>query len=550
MKRIFTLLIITCALYAQAQTFDWITTLSATETSKAQTNIQYVAYYPDSSALVFGNYGSLYATDFGVLGGEQYPGADYGTESGYNKNLLLAKLDKNGEVLWAVHSEDGDVNDSQSAVALTADGGAVLALKFRHSSRNKQEGVTAPLYKIVDAAGESFSRELEYPGAWVYQPVLVRVDKDGNVTAVKDLWVSSEQAAKGDGLTTDAFNFSATVEDKSGNIYIAGSQSLDMRLDDVTISARPQPEWNGTTTDARYNGFVLKLDADLGYVAHVTSEGTIRNDKPSCVEYRRGKLYLSGLAKAEEGTANLSLGGKTAEVKELCVVNACLNTDLTVGWLTATPIVRYNDKQGNLLYQSLLSHDGNTLYLTGGLQGAIELNGQTIHSGGEENSTLNDGYVFAYNTADGSLDNAVVFGSKTLNLIHGAVDLGDSLYVYNYQFGNIRQLAYDKQLKLGSIRSLATGGGSSTVVYTAARNGQILLALRSLGGKDFNVFDETVNIPTLWFNTLVAFHVDYNPPSAVTDITLTGNCSKQLRDGQLIIIRDGHSYNALGAQVK
>ena len=118
MKQFFTLILCLCALCAHAQTFDWITTLSATETSKAQTNIQYVAYYSDSSALVFGNYGSLYATDFGVLGDEQYPGADYGTASGYNKNFILAKLDKSGSVLWAVHSEDGDVNDSQSAVKI------------------------------------------------------------------------------------------------------------------------------------------------------------------------------------------------------------------------------------------------------------------------------------------------------------------------------------------------------------------------------------------------------------------------------------------------
>lgn len=550
MKRIFTFLIITGALCAQAQTFDWLTTLSATETSKAQTNIQYVAYYADSSLLVFGNYGSLYATDFGVLGEEQYPGADYGTASGYNKNFLLAKLGKNGDVLWAVHSEDGDVNDSQSAVTPTADGGAVMALKFRHSERNRQNGVTSLLYKIVDAAGETFSRELEYPGVWTNQPVLVRVDKDGNVTAVKDMWVSFEPAAQSEDLTSDAFTFSAAVEDKNGNIYIAGSQSLDMRIDDVTITARPQPEWDGTTTNGRYNGFVIKLDANLAYLDHITSEGSLVYDKPSCVEYRRGKLYFSGLAKAEEESATLSLGDKSVEVKELSVVNACLNTDLTVNWLSVTPIVRYNNKQALMHKQWLLSHDGNTLYLTGGLQGAVELGEQTIHSGGEENSNMNDGYVLAYNTADGSLDNAAVFGSTTLNLNQGAVDLGDSLYVYNYQFGDIRQVAYDKQLKLGSIRSLATGGGMSTVVYTAARNGQIMLALRSKGGTDFTVLDETVNIPGLWFNTLVAFHVDYNPPSAVADITLPATCTKQLRDGQLIILRDNHIYNALGTQLK
>ncbi len=549
MKHFFTCLFAACALLVQAQDFDWLTTLSSTETSKAQTNIQYTAYYADSSVLVFGNYGSLYATDAGVLGDQQYAGADYGTGSGYNKNFLLAKLDKQGKVLWAVHSEDGDVNDSQSAVTTTADGGAVLALKFRHSDRNKQNGVTAPLYKIIDATGQSFSRDLQYPGVWVNQPVLVRVDNAGKVTAIKDLWCSSEPAAKSEDLTSDAFTFAAAVEDEDGNLFICGSQSLDMKIDDVTLAARPQPDWDGTTTNGRYNGLVLKLDADLNHVAHIATEGNVLNDKPSCAAIRGNKLYLSGLAKAEEST-NLTLDGKTAEVKELSIVNACLTTDLKAEWLTATPIIHFNNKQGNLIYQSLLSNDGSRLYLTGGIQGAVELNGQTIHSGGEQLSNMNDGYVFAFSTANGALTHAAVTGSATLNLNHGAVDLGDSLYVYNYLFGSTQQIAYSHDLVRGAQTVLATGGGSSTLVYTASLNGQVLLALRSKGGADFNVIGAVQNIPGLWFNTLVAFHLEEPQPSSVEQSVVSGQSSvvKLLHNGQVLIIRDGKSFSILGQQ--
>jgi len=548
MKRIFTLLFIVCAVCAQAQTFDWLTTLSASETTKAQTNIQFAAYYADSSVLVFGNYGSLKATDTGVLGDQQYNGAEYGTASGYNKNFILAKLDKEGKALWAVHSEDGDVNDSQSAVALTSDGGAVLALKFRHCDRNKQSGVVAPLYKIIDASGEAYSRDLEYPGAWIHQPVLVRVDKDGKVTVLKDMWVSTEQAAKGEGLTTDAFSFSAAVEDADGNIYIAGSQSLNMALGTDTLYARPQPEWDGTTTNGRYNGFVLKLDASLQYIAHTTSEGAVQNDKPACMAIHANKLYLSGLAKAE-ASATLSIDGKQAEVKELSVLNACLTTDLQAEWLTATPVVRFNNKQGNNLYQILLSKDGKTLYVTGGMQGAVVVNSDTIHSGGEQLSTMNDGYIYAYSTLDGGLAKAAVIGSTTLNLNHGAVEHGDSIYVYNYFFGNIRQVVYDSNLTPCNETSLATGGGSSTLVYTASLNGQVLLALRSKGGTNFNVFDETVNIPGLWFNTLVAFHWDEEPITALETVETGKVVNKVLRDGQIVIIRDKQTYSIIGQQL-
>ena len=549
MKHVFTTLFIVCAVCAHAQTFDWLTTLAATETSKAQTNIQYVAYYADSSALVFGNYGSLYATDKGVLGGQEYAGADYGTASGYNKNVLLAKLDKEGNVLWAVHSEDGDVNDSQSAVTLTADGGAVLALKFRHSDHNKQEGVSSPLYKIVDAVGTVFSREMVYPGAWVHQPVLVRVDKDGKITTVKNMWCSWEKAAKGEELTPDAFTFAAAVEDADGNIFIGGSQSLNMALDTDTLYARLQPEWDGTTTNNRYNGFVLKLDADLNYIAHITSEGELETDKPSCVAIRGNKLYFSGLAKATE-SALLTIGNKHAEVKELSLVNVCLTTDLNAELISATPIIRYNNKQGNLLYQMLLSRDGSTLYLTGGLQGAVVLNGDTIHSGGEQLSTMNDGYTFAFSTTDGSLVKAALIGSTTMNLNHGAVETNDSLYVYNYFFGKISQIAYSRDLEEGAQQILATGGGSSTVVFACGLRGQVLLALRSKGGADFIVFDQVVNIPGLWFNTLVAFHLNENDPSGVESLPAaeTG-IRKEMHNGQIVIIRDKKNYSIIGQQL-
>ena len=546
MKRFFLSLIVVGAIGAQAQTFDWLTTLSASETSKAQTNIQYAAYYPDSSVLIFGNYGSLAATDQGVLGDKRYNGAEYGTASGYNKNMLLAKIDKHGAVVWAVHSEDGDVNDSQSAVTATADGGAVMALKFRHSDHNKQNGVAAPLYKLIDSEGTAYSREMVYPGAWVNQPVLVRVDKDGKVTKVQDMWCSWEQAAQGTGLTTDAFSFTAAAEDEDGHLFISGSQSLDLSLGSDTLHARPQPDWDGTTTNGRYNGFVLKLDADLHYIAHIAGEGTVQTDKPACVAIKGDKLYFSGLAKAEE-TGSLRWGEQQTEIKELSVVNVCINTDLQVAWLTATPMVRYNNKQGNNLYQSVLSQDGQTLYLTGGMQGAVVLNGDTVHSGGEALSTMNDGYTYAYSTSDGSMTHAVVFGNTTLNLNHGAVEYGDSLYVYNYAFGSIRQVAYTLDLQRGETKTLATGGGSSTLVYAAGLNGQVLLALRSKGGTDFNVMDSTVNIAGLWFNTLVAYHLPEIPTQGLERLPLSSNgVQKILRNGQILIIRNKQTYSIIG----
>lgn len=545
MKRLLTILLLSYALSVSAQTPDWLTTFSATETTKAQTNIQYAAYYADSSVLVFGNYGSLAATDAGVLGDQQFAGADYGTASGYNKNFLLAKMDKNGTLLWAVHSEDGDVNDSQSAVTITSDGGAVLALKFRHSDHNKINDVSAPLYKIVDASGDEYVRQMIYPAAWVNQPVLVRVNNMGMVTIVKDMWCSSEQAEQGTGLTTDAFTFVAAAEDEDGNIYIAGSQSLDMKIDEVTLAAREQPEWDGTTTAARYNGLLLKLDADLQYVAHISSEGLVQNDKPSCMAYADGKMYLTGLAKAEQ-SADLSIGDKTVAITELSVVNTCITTDLTVDWLTATPIVRFNNKQGNNLYQTLLSHDRSTLYVTGGMQGAVEVNGETVHSGGAEMSTMNDGYIYSYSTIDGSLQQVAVIGNTTLNLNHGVVECGDSLYVYNYLFGDIRQVAYDKQFVHGSTTSIATGGGLSTLVYTAALNGQVLLALRAKGGADFTVLATPLNVAGLWYNTLVAFHLEDNTPNGVETVAEQGTCSKMVRNGHLQIIRAGETYSILG----
>lgn len=549
MKRILISLTILSALSVQAQKFDWLTTLSATETTKSQTNIQYAAFYADSSALVFGNYGSLYADDYGVLGGQQYKGAEYGgTSNGYNKNFILAKLDKNGEVLWAIHSEDGDVSDSQSAVTLTSDGGAVLALKFRHSEHNKQDGVSSPIYKIVDATGAGYSRSLEYPGARIYQPVLLRVDKDGKIATIKDMWCSSEKAAKGTGSTTDAFSWSAATEDVNGHIYIAGSQSLNMALGEDTLYARAQPDWDGTTTNGRYNGFVIKLDSDLKYISHIASDGTILTDKANCMVYRDNTLYLTGLAKAEDH-ATLKIDDKQVDIKELCVINVCLTTDLTARWLSAMPIIRYNERQGNNLYQTALSEDGTRLYTTGCMQGAIVFNNDTIHSGGTQLSTMNDGYIYAFSTTDGSLQKASVIGDKTLNINQGIVEYGDSLYVYNYLFGNIRQIIYNRELTQLGVHSLATGGGMSTVVYATSLNGQVLLALRAKGGQDFTVLKQTLNVPGLWYNTLVSFHLSEGITNVANVQQSKNESLKILRNGQIVIIKNNKEFSILGQKL-
>ena len=88
--------------------------------------------------------------------GQAIEGSPYNDGSSYNRNLLLQKVDQQGNVSWNLYTKKGDV-DQESVLAATKDGGLVM--------------VVAPVPSTIS---KRLSRPASFTHALVLTTVLIR----------------------------------------------------------------------------------------------------------------------------------------------------------------------------------------------------------------------------------------------------------------------------------------------------------------------------------------------------------------------------------------
>lgn len=500
-----------CFAYADEVQLSWLSPLVASG-SNCQTMIQQILTNEQGEGFVLSSYGTLTNEDEASFLGDTFGGAEYGTGTSYNKNVSFCKFDLQGRLLWHVYSIDGDYQDG--CFYPTRDGGAVMAVKFRLSFRNKVPGQEGEQCHLIDAAGKSYVATAVYEDALYYSTFLFRLNAAGEIMATRVL--------DADVKASEPLTIRAIAEDENGQIYLAGSTS----------------EQHGT---------LLKFDAGLQEKGALVIIGNTQDDRWNGLLYNNGKLYLSGNAKCESAT-ELICGGKTTLVSELGFIHAQLDTALECEYFTATPILRHNDKQSYLFYQMQWSADKQSYYISGGLMGGLMVGDQFIHAGGEVNSTMNDGYTLRIDGGTGNLENAVLTGSPTLNLNQGVIERGDSIYIVGYQFGTVWMKRYDKQMNYLDERLLATGGGMCTVVAVASYGDDVLIGLRSQRGQDFAVLGQIVNEDVQWYGTMAAFSFA-DDDTAFRGAQVAVPAVKIVRNGQLLIVRENEIYTILGNKI-
>jgi hypothetical protein len=521
MKKIFffAALLIGAQSFAQNYEAGYLKTLvdEQADPTQGQCQLYNLEYYSDGSLLLHSSYQTASADETGlVFGGKAYKGATtskWGSREGdmqlkNMRNSFLAKIDANGELLWARPDTTGDYDLSNTAVFATEDGGVIYADKFR-----TRKGV--------------------------YMGFINLLDKNGNVVASNNMSFTNYDSILVDGKLVkrkDAFNWAGAALSEDSFVYVAGAQA-DTLLPVWNDSIAPRKAWNtkGNLTD-NCNTFILKYkpeynqSQDLTYVGAVINSDDLVSDRPLGFHYENGKLYVAG-------TYNNG--------SEKGIFAARYDKDLKREYIQYHPIT------GALQFQQTKFEDGK-IFVCGGLsKGSITIGEKTKATTGNSNH----GLVYVMSMADGSVVNADVHpaANNALNITVAAFPTKDGYVAFNHETLNGLQMAlhYDSNLNLVSTDTLGQGGGSSTIscVGRSADGKHTALGIRARTTGDYSILGETFNFAdkTNWYSVIATL----NNKEETTGIETTPSNSpsrgeKILRNGQLIIRHNGREYNILG----
>ncbi len=519
---ILAVLAISAALTAQVPEADFMKTLVDEQdaATKGMTQLYALDYYLDGSLLLLSSYQTATAEEVGMtFCGNTYSGATaakWGAQEGDFKytnmrNSFMAKLDSKGDLLWAVADTVADFDLANIALTATADGGAVYVQKFR-----TRQGVYTGLLNLYGS--------------------------NGNVVASTEISFTHRDSIVADGkkvFRKEAFSWAGVAVDEDRYIYVAGQQA-DTLLPSLTDSVAPRKAWNTKgSMSSNCNTVILKYKVQdnqtLEYVGAVINSDELVYDRPVGLHYENGKLYVAG---------TYSSGTETG------LYAARYDKNLTREYIQYQPVT------GTLQFQQTKFEDGK-MFICGGLaKGSITLNDKTLATTGN----FNHGLIYALSMEDGSPVNVALYAAakNALNITVAAYPTKDGYVAYNHETlnGISTALYYDQDMNFVSADTLSTGGGSSsiTAVGRSLDGNRTAVGLRARTSADFNVLGETMNFAdkTNWYSVIAAINTQGQKIATGLDKeTQRGQVvsRKVVRNGQLYIVRDGKTYNALGAEV-
>lgn len=523
MKKIFffAALAISATMTAQTIELDYYKTLvdEQADATKGSTQLYALDYAADGSLYALAMYQTASADETGLkFGDATYQGATaskWGSRDGDMKftnmrNSFLAKLDAEGNVLWAKADTTGDYDLANTTIAVTNDGGVIYADKFR-----TRKGVYMSFFNAYDASGK--------------------------LVATNSMSFTNNDSILVEGKNVkrkEAFSW-AGIAVKDSFVYITGLQG-DTLLPTWSDSIAPRKVWNTKgNLSQNCNTVILKYKVNLNteklvYVDAVINSDDLTYDRPLGLHYENGKLYVAGTY--NNGT-------------ETGIYAARYDADLNREYVVYHPIT------GVLQFQQTKFADGKIFVCGGLVKGSITVGDKTLAT----NGNFNHGLIYIMSMEDGSLVNAAVrsAANDALNITVAAYPTSDGFVAYNHETlnGISAALNYDENMNLVSIDTLATGGGSSNVSVVGRSNdgNKTAVGLRARTTAAYNLLDEEpMNFASVtnWYSVIAVLSIE-DQTEAIEEVQESkAQGTKVLRDGQLYILRDGKTYNVLGVSMQ
>ena len=505
MKNLFLLLFISIASLTTASadettgfSFNWARTIDSNSSDSPRT----LAFDNEGNILALANFGSTTDTevrfdDLAIGNGAPYEG------SSSNNNMLLAKISPAGELLWNVTSSWGDFSAANSSFAPTADGGAIVVMKMRHTNRDVAgNGI---LLALNDANGNTTELKWEKPAdLWAYQGALARIDGSGNVLWAKLIPVdtSAQPAATSESAklgTTDGADFKTIAVDDESNIYIGLSLRKAVTFytssgDNVAIDPTNTADWNGSSSSDAGNMCIVKLDSEGNYLNHFLPEGNTGVESIHGMRIDGNNIYFVATATApESGNGELTIGTDSFTLTEFDdIILGSINTDMEPDWAVCYPAYGCIEDQKHTTQVKNLNLLDGYLYVTGAVKG-----GFGNDNSGEDFTTTGkplEGFIIKADAGNGNWIAGATHG-EGISGYFATIKAGNDIYAYGY---TLSQAVYVRRFIAESATleepiNLVTGGGALTAWDAIADTGNIYSFSRcnsnesSFLGSDFTI---------------------------------------------------------------
>ena len=516
MKRIFLFAAIFFAAGVMAETsVNWCSAITNNAEFGAS-SVTSVMAYADSSVLIAGRFATCTETpDAATFLNEQVVGAPFTpTMSQSNNNLLITKVAPNGDVLWMLHSDRGT---GEALAVPTADGGALVFATMTHTQKNALGDDY--ILRLKNKEEELCSAKRTYDGVNTIQYGLVlRVTKDGKAS------VSAEISNTGE--NKNAFGAINWTNDDE-HYYLLLNDTADITVNTETIS----PETGGSMV-------VLVFDQEGQYKRELhTSDHPITSRSGQLI-CRGNNLYVATVMEAEE-LQNIYL----------------YRWSLTSDDHQADTIWGAKENNKNVIQVKALYVDEKEefAYVVGGLNGGIKIGQDTLH----QTSGSLVPFIVKYDLTQRDIVNGYAHASTGIGGASAIFAREDTLYVYEYDWGStsgnrIRLEAFDASLEpqkeIGLLNTQAMEVSKDGIMV----GDDVVFNINTGKGATLSfVADPEQTLTTPVISGFVASVHLFEPTSSegIENLQQIKKAQKQLRDGQIVIIRNNTTYSIIGQQL-
>lgn len=436
--------------------------------------------------------------------GQAIEGSPYNDGTSYNRNLLLQKVDQQGNVSWNLYTKKGDV-DQESVLAATKDGGLVMVVKTR--AWVKDAGLDN-LLEIVDGTGATTTIKDMNTSDSEYRFLVVRLTAEGKIAWAR-LFNGLVNYA-GTGNFTQNTKNNASVKglalDDEENIYISGNYrtQLNFKKSDgsvVTLTAKNVSGWTGDSQKSVGDLYLVKLDKQGYYLNRLTSDSPAEAAYMDKIAYANGKIYANGRV-AGNGSEFL-LGDKKIEATtghETLYIASINTSDLSVNYAN---VVKWSSKTSKWgLHNKGLQYIDGALYSTGSVQGSFDLL--------DNPKGMYKAYVIKVNPETGEVQSVVASPTTGISEFFGVVVGQYSMYAFGYDMamGTIL-VPYNKSTVEAGTPYIVCKYGTATLGSAPILDGDYVVMMNRGGRANSTTNEATFYGTDKKFSNLTAWGVAY-----------------------------------------